>query len=131
MASIVLALMSSLVFLNPRYMLLAIGLLALHISGCFLGTAIWEVMNILGQETVSIRVDKVKNVKKGREWARNGLWMLIPLYTLAINKISPREIISFEAPDEASGRDVVYALMFWEEEDAICLETLLGGLNLS
>ena len=129
-ASIALALISSLVFLNPWYMLLAIGLLALHLWGCMWGTAIWELMNIIGHETVLIGVDKVKNFKKGQDWARKKLWMYIPLYILTINRLSPRPIFSFEAPDVASGRDVVYALMFWEEEDAICLETLLGGNHL-
>jgi hypothetical protein len=115
--------------MNPWYILITIVLLALHLWGCMWGTAIWELMNIFGHETVLIRVEKVKNVKEGRDWARNRLRMFIPLYILAINKFSPKEIISFEAPDEATDRDVVYALMFWEEKDEISFNKLLKGMK--
>lgn len=32
-----------------------------------------------------------------------------------------------EASDEKTGGDLVYALMLWDEEDAVRLGTLLGG----
>jgi hypothetical protein len=111
--------------MSPLYLFVAIGLLALHIGGCLWGTAIWELMNIFGHETVSISVDEIKNAQTGRGWSRNNLWKRIPLYTLAINKFSPNEIISFEAPDEAARGAVVYALMFLDEKDAIFLKKLL------
>lgn len=124
-ASVILTLSLSLVRMSPLYLFVAIGLLALHIGGCLWGTAIWELMNIFGHETVSISVDEIKNAQTGRGWSRNNLWMRIPLYTLAINKFSPNEIISFEAPDEAARGAVVYALMFLDEKDAIFLKKLL------
>ena len=127
-ASIVLALISSLVFLNLWYVLIALGLLVVHILGCMWGTAIWELMNIFGHETVMISVDKVRNAKKGRDWSRNRLWMLIPFYTLTINNISPGTIISFELLDEDSGKDVVYALMFWDESEELQFTKLLGRI---
>ena len=58
-------------------------------------------------------------------WAKGINRLLIPFYVLTMNKISPGYIISFEAPDQITGKYVVYALMLWNEEDAQSLENLL------
>jgi hypothetical protein len=86
------------------------------------GTAIWELMNIFGHETVSIKVKDITNAQSGKGWSRNNQGIKLPLYTLAMNKFTPNEIISFEAQDEASIGVVVYALMFWDEKDSVILK---------
>jgi hypothetical protein len=43
--------------------------------------------------------------------------------------ISPGYIVSFEAPDKNTKKYVVYALMLWNEEEALRLETLLSKEN--
>ena len=124
-ASIILTLSLSLVRMSLLYLFVAIGLLTLHIGGCLWGTAIWELMNIFGHETVSISIDDIKYAQTGKGWSRNNLWMMLPLYTFTMNKLSPNEIISFEAQDEAARGAVVYALMFLDEKDAAFLKKLL------
>ena len=56
--SILAAVLSGIIFLNIWYLVLAIGLFAIHIGGCLLATAVWELLNLIGQETVRIRIDR-------------------------------------------------------------------------
>lgn len=123
--SIVASLITGIIFLNPQYLILSAGLFALHVWGCMGGTAVWELFNLLGHETATFHIKEVKNFKSGAGWARGIIKVLIPFYVLTMNKISPGPIISFEAPDKKTGKNVVYALMLWNEEDAQCLENLL------
>jgi hypothetical protein len=123
---IVATLLVGIIFLNPWYFFLGIGLLALHIWGCMGGTAVWELFNLLGHETATFPIDEVKNFNRGTGWARGRLKLIIPLYVITMNRISPGYIVSFEAPDNKTNKYVVYAFMLWNEEDAVHLEDLLG-----
>jgi hypothetical protein len=128
-ASITLSFLSGLLFLDIRYILLAIGLLALHIIGCTLGTSVWELMNLLGHDSVSFNVDEVKNVEKGHRWARKSLRLFILLYVLTMNYFSKGQIVSFEAPENKNSKNVVYALMFWDLEDEAFFTSLFEMKN--
>jgi len=108
-----------------KYIMLSIGIFFIHVVGCLLGTSIWEIMNVVGHETVSIKFNEVMEVKRGKEWARNALWLRIPFYILAMNFLSPRDIISFETSNESTGDNFVYALMFNEDHESIEFEKLL------
>jgi hypothetical protein len=117
---------TGILFLSLRYILLSLGLFALHVWGCMGGTAVWELFNLLGHETATFRVDEVEKFNRGMEWAKGINRLLIPFYVLTMNRISPGYIISFMAPDKKTGKNVVYALMLWNEEDALILESLLA-----
>jgi hypothetical protein len=116
---------AGILFLSLRYLLLALGLFALHVWGCMGGTAVWELFNLLGHETATLRVDEVEKFNRGMGWAKGINRLLIPFYVLTMNRISPGYIVSFEAPDQQTGKNVVYALMLWNEEDAQSLENIL------
>lgn len=124
--AIIVALVAGLIFLSPWSLVLAGGLFVIHVFGCIGGTAVWELMNLFGHETATFRVEEVKDFRRGGGWARGILRILIPFYVSFINRFSPGQIVSFEAPDEKTGGDVVYALMLWDEEDTARLGTLLG-----
>lgn len=124
--SIVATTLSGIIFLNPWYFVLAVGLFVVHIGGCMVATAVWELLNLIGHETVTIRIDEVKNFNRGEGWARGMIRLIIPFYVITMNIISPGYIVSFEAPDKKTKGYVVYALMLWNEEEALRLETLLS-----
>jgi hypothetical protein len=126
LAAIILAIVAGLILLSPWSLVLAVGLFALHILGCIGATAVWELMNLFGHETATFRVEEVKDFRRGGGWARGVPRILIPFYVSFMNRFSPGQIVSFEAPDEKTSGDVVYALMLWDEEDAARLGNLLG-----
>jgi hypothetical protein len=123
--SIVVSLIAGIIFLSPQYLILAAILFALHVWGCMGGTAVWELFNLLGHETASFHINEIKNFNRGARWARGMIKFLIPFYVLTMNRISPGPIISFEASDKKTGKNVVYALMLWNKEDAQSLENLI------
>jgi hypothetical protein len=116
---------AGLVLVDPWYLLLAAGSFALHVWGCMGGTAVWGLMDLMGHETATFRVDEVNGYRKGAGWSRGAPRFLIPFYVLFIDKISPGPIVSFEAPDGKARGNVIYALMLWYEEDTVLIETML------
>jgi hypothetical protein len=125
-ALIVATLLAGIIFLHPRYFALAVGLFVFHIGGCMVATALWELLNLIGHDTATIRIDEVKKFNRGEGWARGIIRLLIPFYVITMSKISPGYIVSFEAPDKKTKGNVVYALMLWNEEEALRLEMLLS-----
>ena len=95
---------AGLIFLNYWYIMFAVGLFAFHLWGCMWGTAIWELMNLLGYETTIININEIKDIKRGRGWARDGLWLFISLYVYAMNYLSKGYIVSFKALDKKTGK---------------------------
>jgi hypothetical protein len=123
---IIASILAGVFFMNPLYLVPVVGFFVLHVWGCFGGTAVWELFNLLGHEKATFRIDEVKKFNRGVGWARGMIRLLIPFYVFTMNKISPGYIVSFEAPDEKTKGFVVYALMVWNEEEALQLEALLG-----
>jgi hypothetical protein len=116
-----------------RYVGAALVLAAVHWAvGTFGAVCFWELANVVaftkgttGQAAV-FSVSTVKRVKVGRGWARNGLWLAIPLFVPGINQWAEGSVVSFEAPDGETGRNVVYAFQMQTKEDAGSLAKLLG-----
>jgi len=125
------ALLAAVVLWDWKYLALALALLVAHwAAGTFGAVCFWELANVtaFGEgtkgRTTTFPVSAVKRVKIGRGWARNGLWLVIPLFMPMLNKVSEGICVSFEAPDKDTGRDAVYALMMQTPEDVRALAGL-------
>ena len=120
-----------------RYLVLALVLAVIHWAiGTFGAVSFWELANVnafsegtMGT-TVEFPVSAVKGVKIGRGWARNGLWLVIPLYMPGLNRMAEGYCVSFEAPERETGRDAVYALHMQTKGMAQSLANLLGEHKL-
>lgn len=129
---IVPALLATVVLWNWRYLVLAVALAIIHwMVGTFGAVSFWELANLnaftegsMGT-TVEFPVSAVQRVKIGPGWARNGLWLVIPLYVPGLNQVAEGVCVSFEAPDGDTGRDAVYALHMQTKEIARSLADLL------
>jgi hypothetical protein len=130
---IVPALLAAVVHWDWRYLVLALVLAVTHWAlGTFGAVSFWELANLTAftegtmGTTVEFPVSAVKRVKIGRGWARNGLWLVIPLYVPGLNQAAGGICVSFEAPDGETGADAVYALHMQTKEIAQSLADLLG-----
>lgn len=124
------ALVGAVVFLDWRYLAIAVVLLAAHFFVGSLGAAaLWEMANMFaigsGHPTHSFPVSAVRQVKIGPGWARNGLWLVILPYVAQIDKASEGHCVSFEAPAGDTSGDAVYAFHMHTAEDARALAALL------
>jgi hypothetical protein len=126
------ALLAAAVLWDWRYLVLAPGLLVIHWAvGTFGAVSFWELANVnafsagTAGTTVEFPVSAVKDVRIGRGWARNGLWLVIPLYVPGLNQLAEGYCVSFAAPDAETGRDAVYALHMQTKEVAESLAGLL------
>jgi hypothetical protein len=131
---IVPALLAAVILWDWRYLLLALVVAVAYWAFSGLGAVIlwaWADVSAIGSEsdpTVSFPVSTAKRVKIGHGWARNSLWLVIPLFVPGINKWSEGRTVSFEAPDGETGSDrAVYAIFMRSERDAAALAALLGG----
>jgi len=130
---IVPALLAAAVLWDWRYLVLALALAVIHWAiGTFGAVSFWELANVnafsegtMGT-TVEFPVSAVKGVKIGRGWARNGLWLVVPLYMPVLNRMAEGYCVSFEAPERETGRDTVYALHMQTRGIAQSLAYLLG-----
>ncbi len=129
---IVPALLAAAVLWDWRYLALALALAVIHWAvGTFGAVSFWELANVNAFSegsrgaTVEFPLSAVKRVKIGRGWARNGLWLVIPLYIPGLNQMAEGYCVSFEAPDGETGRDGVYALHMQTKEIARSLEESL------
>jgi hypothetical protein len=116
-----------------RYVAAALVLAVVHWAvGTFGAVCFWELANVVAftegamGQAATFSMSTVKRVKVGRGWARNGLWLAIPLFVPGINQWAEGSVVSFEAPDGETGRDVVYAFQMQTKEDARSLAKLLG-----
>ena len=129
---IVPALLAAVVLRDWRYLVLALVLAAIHWAvGTFGAVSFWELANVnafsegtMGT-TIEFPMNAVKRVKIGRGWARNGLWLVIPLFVPGLNQMAEGYCVSFEAPDGETERDAVYALHMQTKEIAQSLADLL------
>jgi hypothetical protein len=117
-----------------RYAATALVLAGAHWAvGTFGAVCFWELANVLAftegamGQTALFSVSTVKRVKVGRGWARNGLWLVIPLFVPGINQWAEGSVVSFEAPDGETGRDAVYAFQMQTGQEASALAKLLEG----
>lgn len=131
---IVPALAAAVALWDWRYLILALALAVTHWAiGSFGAGCLWELANLTAfsegkaGETVTFPLGLVKRVMIGRGWARNGLWLVIPPYIAGINQMAGEYVISFQAPDGATGKDAVYALHMQTTEEAQALGRLLEG----
>jgi len=127
-------LLAALILRDWRYLALALALAVAHWAvGTFGAVCFWELANLTAfsegtmGEATAFPVSTVKRVKIGRGWARNGLWLVIPLYVAGINRAAEGICVSFEAPDEDTGRDAVHAFHMQTVGDAQALAGLLEG----
>ena len=129
--SIVPALLAAVILREPRYLALALMLAVAHWAvGTFGAVCFWELANVMAfsagtmGETMTFSVSAVKRVRIGGDWARNGLWFVIPQFIPLITMLAEGGCVSFEAPDGDTGKDAVYALHMQSEEDAQVLSKL-------
>jgi hypothetical protein len=130
--AIVPALLTAAILRDWRYLVLALVLAVAHWAvGTFGAVCFWELANLMAfsagtmGETITFPVSAVKRVRIGGDWARNGLWFVIPQFIPLITMLSEGGCVSFEAPDGKTGRDAVYALNMQTAEDAKILSRLL------
>jgi hypothetical protein len=130
------AIVAAVIFKDWRYLLLALGIIFVHWVISSMGAGcLWELENMMGffassrGKTVIISRRAVKRVKIGRGWARNGLWLAIPIYVPLINALAKDSVVSFESPDREMGKDVVFAFHLRTKEEASNLATLLATGN--
>ncbi|NPV09298.1 MAG: hypothetical protein HPY83_15230 [Anaerolineae bacterium] len=106
--------------------------LLLHLAvGGFGAGCMWEAMNLNAfsegkrGETQSFPVSAVRDVRIGRGWARKGLWLVLLPYVRRIDALAEGHAVSFEAPDDGTGANAVYALHMRTPEDALQLVAIL------
>jgi hypothetical protein len=129
---IVPTLLAAVIFSDWRFTVLALGLAITHWAvGSFGAGCLWELVNLsafvegtIGQ-TALFSAHTVKRVKVGPDWARNGLWLVIPPYVPLVNQAAKDYCVSFEAPDGETGEDAVYAFHMQTPEDAQVLARAL------
>jgi hypothetical protein len=122
---IVPTLLAAVIFSDWRFTVLALGLAITHWAvGSFGAGCLWELVNLsafvegtMGQ-TALFSAHTVKRVRIGPDWARNGLWLVIPPYVPLVNQAAKDYCVSFEAPDGETGEDAVYAFHMQTQEDA-------------
>ncbi len=131
--AIVPALLAAMILRDTQYLVLALALVLVHWAvGTFGAVCFWELANVMAfsegtmGETITFPLSAVKRVKIGGDWARNGLWFVIPQFIPLITMLSEGGCVSFEAPDGKTGRNAVYALNMQTAEDAKALSGLLG-----
>ena len=97
-------------------------------AGCM-----WEMMDLIsfGQgrngDSAAFPLSAVRDVRIGSGWARNGLWLILLPYVTGIDNLAQGLCVSFEAPDNEAGGDVVYALHMRSPEEAQALAKELTG----
>jgi hypothetical protein len=126
------ALLAAAILRDWRYAAIALALVVAHWAvGTFGAVCFWELANVIAFAEGSVgqiarfSVRTVKRVKIGRGWARNGLWLAIPLFVPGINQWAEGSVVSFEAPDGETGRDAVYAFQMQTGHEASALAELL------
>ncbi len=116
--------------------LLAGGLLLIlvHLAFGAIGAGcLWEMMNLTAflagkkGDTEAFPLAAVRDVRIGKGWARNGLWLVILPYVGGIDKMADGVTVSFEAPDSGTGKDAVYALHLRTPQEAVDLAGRLQG----
>ncbi len=132
LASVLPMLVVTIVLLNWIYLVVALALFITYYAFSSVGAvALWEYQTSLaperGFQTASFPVSAINRVKIGRGWARNWLWLVILPFVAPINKLSEGLVVSFEAPDDETGTEVVYALLTSNNETARSLANLLEG----
>lgn len=119
---------------NIKYLFgaLFMGIAHLGISG--LGAAVlWEGANAGyiekggRQDSVTFPVASVRNVTVGPGWARGIVRLAILPYVPGINRLATGHAVSFDAPDDLTGRTVTYAIHMYSREGAQTLAMLLRG----
>lgn len=129
---IVLAIIIPLLIHKPKFIWLVVLIFFIHGGiGGFGAAGLWEVTNLIslgaesGQNKEIIQVSEIKDVRIGTGWARGIIWAVIPQYIPLINNMGKDMIVSFEAPDSLTGKNVVYALYMKSKEDATKLTEML------
>ncbi len=132
LASVLPMLIVAVVLWNWIYLVVALILFITYFTFSSVGAvALWEYQTSLAPErgfrTASFLVSAIKRVKIGRGWARNWLWLVILPFVTQINKISEGLVVSFETPDDETGKDAVFALLTSNNEEARSLAKILEG----
>jgi hypothetical protein len=126
------AIIFPIIFGAPIYLFIILALLFLHYVISAVGAvALYELANFLaftknkkgGNET--FKVADIKDIRIGKGWERNGLWFVIPYVIPMINMVIEGMCVSFEAPDNVTGKDVVYAFHMHSKEETKNLVDLL------
>ena len=130
--SVLPVLIVAVVLWNWVFLVIAIALFFTYYLFSSVGAvALWEYQTASAPErgfpTALFPVSAIKRVKIGRGWARNWLWLVILPFVAQINKISEGLVVSFEAPDDETGKDAVFALLTSNNEAARSLAKLLEG----
>ncbi len=109
-------------------------LILVHLAFGAIGAGcLWEMAGLTAffegkkGDTETFPIDAVRDVRIGKGWARNGLWLVILPYVGGINQMAEGHAVSFEAPDGATGRDAVYALHLRTPDEATVLARVLRG----
>jgi hypothetical protein len=124
-------LIAAVVLWDWRYLVTALVLVFFYwVISAVGAVALWEYQTFMafdrgGYQTTSFPLSAVKRVKIGRGWARNGLWLILLPFIVSLNKASEGRVVSFEAPDDDTGKDAVYAFYMRIEDDPQDLARLL------
>jgi len=114
-----------------RYLVVAVVSLLLYwVISAVGAVALWEYQVLMSFErgdyqSTSFPISSVKRIKIGRGWARYGLGLLLLPFIAGLNKSSEGRVVSFEAPDNDTGKDAVYAFYMRIEDDPGDLAKLL------
>lgn len=118
------AIVFPLVFARPVYLLLIPGLLFMHYAISGTGAVIlWEGADVMAftdgrmGDTETFRLAGIRDIRVGKGWERNGLWLVIPYVIPIINRVTAGLCISFEAPDSVTGEERVYAFLLHSRQE--------------
>ena len=114
------------------YLVIALALfITYYVLSSVGAVALWEYQTVAafdrGFQAASFPVSSIKQIKIGRGWARNWLWLVILPFVAQLNKTSEGRVVSFEAPDNETGKDTVFALHMSNKDEAQALASLLEG----
>ena len=127
------ALLAAAILSDTRYLVAALAMFVAQwgISGIGAGS-LWGIADLTSYmagkkgATSAFPLGEIKRVRPGRAWARKGLWFVIPHF-IAVNVVTAGQLVSFEAPDGATGGDAVYAFVFPNRSEAAELAAALGA----
>jgi len=133
LVAFVFALITSIATWSLIWLLVALGLFAIHggIGGVGAG-CLWELEKLIqfgeGQKGNEVTFEKpsIQDIKVGKGWARGSIAWIIAPYVPGINKMAKDMAVSFSAPDGILPGRTVYALHFRSKEDASKFRELIS-----
>ncbi len=123
-------LITALVLWSWLYLVIALAVFLAYYGISSIGAiALWEYQTAAfpqqGFQSITFPLSAVRDIKIGRGWSRNWIWLVILPFVVPINKLSEGLVVSFEITDKKSGKDIVFALLTSSRQTARSLANLL------